>query len=394
MDGRQKPDPQPENENELNDEQAIDLTQIVEGGDNGDIIDLTEILEEPEQALDDGVEPEEAIIPLVDTIPANTSTELPEDTDDEIIDLTAVAAAPETPAVKTAAEPAPMPDEDDGDEEVIDLMDVATTLETDLTEAEPEAPATISEESVSKTEDDDEVIDLMDVATTLETDLTETEPEVSATISEESIATAEDEDDVIDLMDVANTPETDTADTERQGHGTISEETTGITEADEPIIDLLDAVEPPPEEAETAVDADDELTDLETRAQAILTDATDAFDYETPEEAAETAGPDSDFMVFEDDGTITDESETPAIVDNEPKIPEPVTDDMLFVPVSPSEPISLTEAQLEAALERTVEKIYGEKIEQLMIRAIEKTVTREIARIKNALLEDDDDMVG
>jgi citrate lyase gamma subunit len=54
----------------------------------------------------------------------------------------------------------------------------------------------------------------------------------------------------------------------------------------------------------------------------------------------------------------------------------------------------LTEAQIEAALERTIEKIYGEKIEQLMIRTIEKTVTREIARIKNALLEDEDDKIG
>ncbi|MCB2145307.1 MAG: hypothetical protein KQI81_02460 [Deltaproteobacteria bacterium] len=355
MDGRHEPDPQPENENELNDEQAIDLTQIVEGGDNGDIIDLTEILEGPEQALDDGVEPEEAIIPLVDTISTGPSTDLPEDTDDEIIELTAVAAAPETPAVKPIAESAPMPDEDEGDEEVIDLMDVATTLETDMAEAEPDVPATMSDASVSETED---------------------------------------EDDVIDLMDVATTPEADTADAELPDHATISEETTGITEEDEPIIDLLDAVEPPSEEAETAVDADDELTDLETRAQAILTDATDAFDYETPEEAAETAGPDSDFMVFEDGTAITDESAPSAIVENEPKMPEPVADGMLFSPVSTSEPISLTEAQVEAALERTIEKIYGEKIEQLMIRAIEKTVTKEIARIKNALLGDDDDTVG
>ncbi|MBR9986026.1 MAG: hypothetical protein KFF68_08960, partial [Desulfosarcina sp.] len=66
MDGRQKPDPQPENENELNDEQVIDLTQIVEGGDDNDVIDLTDILEEPDQALDAVVEPEEAVIPLVD----------------------------------------------------------------------------------------------------------------------------------------------------------------------------------------------------------------------------------------------------------------------------------------------------------------------------------------
>ena len=102
-------------------------------------------------------------------------------------------------------------------------------------------------------------------------------------------------------------------------------------------------------------------------------------------------------MVFEDDEAISVENEAPAIVENEPEfspdIPESVAAP-LHVPVSPSEPVPLTEAQVEAALERTIEKIYGEKIEQLMIRTIEKTVTREIARIKNALLEDDDDMVG
>ena len=391
MDGRQKPDPQPENENELNDEQAIDLTQIVEGGDNGDIIDLTEILDEPEQALDDVVESEETITPLADAIPTGPSTDMSEETDDEIIELTSVAATPGTPAGKPIAESTPMPDQDDGDEEVIDLMDVATTLETDLTEGEPDIPATMPDESIAAPEDEDDVIDLMDVATTLETDLTEAEPDIPATMPDESIAAPEDEDDVIDLMDVATTLETDP---ELPDHATTSEETAGITEEDEPIIDLLDAVEPPPEEAETAVDADDEFSDLETRAQAILTDATSAFDYETPEEAAETAGPDSDFMVFEDEGTITDESETPAIVDNEPKISEPVADGMFFVPASPSEPLHLTDAQVEAALERAIEKIYGEKIEQLMIRAIEKTVTKEIARIKNALLEDDDDTVG
>ena len=80
-----------------------------------------------------------------------------------------------------------------------------------------------------------------------------------------------------------------------------------------------------------------------------------------------------------------------AIVDNQPENSPDVSESVaapLLVPVSPSEPVPLTEAQIEAALERTIEKIYGEKIEQLMIRTIEKTVTREIARIKNALLEE------
>ena len=102
-------------------------------------------------------------------------------------------------------------------------------------------------------------------------------------------------------------------------------------------------------------------------------------------------------MAFEDAEEIIDDVETPAIVndqpENAPNVPEPVAAPPL-VPVSPSEPVPLTEAQVTAALERTIEKIYGEKIEQLMIQAVEKTVKREIAKIKSALLEDDDDMIG
>ena len=56
--------------------------------------------------------------------------------------------------------------------------------------------------------------------------------------------------------------------------------------------------------------------------------------------------------------------------------------------------IVLTEQQLEAALIQAVERIYGEKIEQLLLQTIEKTVRQEIAKIKNALLEDGDEMIG
>jgi hypothetical protein len=241
------------------------------------------------------------------------------------------------------------------------------------------------------------VIDLLDVATTLDSDLVEAEPEAAAAMSEKPVGTEQEDDEVIDLLDMAATPKADAAETERQDPTPVPEETVDTLEADEPIIDLLDAVEPPPAEAGASVEADDEFTDLESRAQAILSDTADALAFETPEEAAETAGPDSDFMVFEDGEAIIVEDETPAIVGNDakasPDIPESPSAG-LVVPVSPSDPVSLTEAQIEAALERTIEKIYGEKIERLIIRTIEKTVTREIARIKNAILENDDDMVG
>lgn len=60
-----------------------------------------------------------------------------------------------------------------------------------------------------------------------------------------------------------------------------------------------------------------------------------------------------------------------------------------FIPLPPSEKESipvLTKDQLEAAIERVVRSLYGEKIERLLIDAVEKTVTEEIARLKAAIL--------
>ncbi len=353
MDGRQKPDPQTESGTDLNDKDVIDLTEIVEGGDGDDVIDLNDIIEQPDQAMEAVVEPEEEAIPLVNPLPKEEATSALEDADDEIIDLMDVAASPEASA---------------------------------------DAPVV---ESATLSSDDDEVIDLVNVATTLETDLVEAEPEVPAAMPEASAETTEDEDDVIDLMDVATTLNGGTAGTGMTAPASMPEGVDETVPEDEPVIDLLDAVEPQTAEAGYRVETDDEFTELESRAEAVLTDPGDAFDVETPEEAAETAGPDSDFVTFEDNQAIIDEVDDQ--LEDAPDNPEPVAAPLaapLIDPVSSSEPIPLTEAQVEAALERTIEKIYGEKIEQLMIRTIEKTVTREIVRIKNALLEDDDDMIG
>ncbi len=357
MDGRQKPDPQTESGTDLNDKEVIELTEIVEEGDGYNVIDLNDIIEPPDQAMEAVVEPEEEAIPLVNALPKEETTDSPEETDDAIIDL----------------------------------MDVATTPEGDTAGTGMPEPDTMPDETAGATEDEDDVIDLMDVAATLENDTAGTGMPAPDTTPEETAGATEDEDDVIDLMDVAATLENDTAGTGMPAPDTTPEETDETVPEDEPVIDLLDAVEPQTAEAGITVETDDEFSDLESRADAVLTDAGNAFDVETPEEAAETAGPDSDFMIFEDNqaiiGDVNDQPE------NTPDVSESVAAP-LVVPASPSEPVPLTEAQIEAALERTIEKIYGEKIEQLMIRTIEKTVTREIARIKNALLEDEDDKIG
>ena len=48
----------------------------------------------------------------------------------------------------------------------------------------------------------------------------------------------------------------------------------------------------------------------------------------------------------------------------------------------------ITDEKIEAALERVIKKVFYEKIDGLLAEAIEKTVTREIEKLKKALLED------
>jgi hypothetical protein len=108
-----------------------------------------------------------ATTPAADTAETDFQgpTDVPDDADDEVIDLTEMAIAPETPAIEPGEETAPAYAEDDADEAVIDLLDVATTLESDLVETEPEVAAGKSGESVGPTEDEDDVIDLLDMST-------------------------------------------------------------------------------------------------------------------------------------------------------------------------------------------------------------------------------------
>ena len=48
----------------------------------------------------------------------------------------------------------------------------------------------------------------------------------------------------------------------------------------------------------------------------------------------------------------------------------------------------VTPDQVEAAVERVLMKILPERIEGILIEAIEKTVAKEISKIKSALLDD------
>ena len=48
----------------------------------------------------------------------------------------------------------------------------------------------------------------------------------------------------------------------------------------------------------------------------------------------------------------------------------------------------VSDAQMEAALERVIKKMFYEKIDGILVEVIEKTVTRELERLKSVLLQD------
>ena len=53
-----------------------------------------------------------------------------------------------------------------------------------------------------------------------------------------------------------------------------------------------------------------------------------------------------------------------------------------------SEAVDVSYEQVETALERVIKKMFYEKIDSILVEVIEKTVTSEIERLKNVLLED------
>ena len=49
---------------------------------------------------------------------------------------------------------------------------------------------------------------------------------------------------------------------------------------------------------------------------------------------------------------------------------------------------SLTPEKIDRALERTIEKLYGQRIESLLVEIVQKKVSAEIEKIKKSLLDD------
>jgi hypothetical protein len=351
MDARQGPDAQPENDR--SDDEIIDLTQVVQKEDDDGIVDLTTIIGQPGNVPEEMDSAEDEIIDLKDTVSVDEPADTTQDMDEEVIDLAGMETAEPTTA-------------DEADEEVIDLAGMETIDQTTADEA------------------DEEVIDLagMEAAEPIAADEADEPGDLADTIDEEFIDLSE--------LETALEPgmteqESDLPSPQPEKPATVDEEES---------IDLQDTVELAPEPIEEDMESPDSLADT------MLTDAIDLSDDEmgpavdTPE-TEEEAMPDETGPEAIADPVVSEEEVADsgaAVVDGPLEEEPPVAP--TFMPLDTSEPdvketIPLTDEQVEAALERTIEKIYAEKIEQLLIQTIEKTVKMEIQRIKQALMEDD-----
>ncbi len=182
----------------------------------------------------------------------------------------------------------------------------------------------------------------------------------------------------------------------------LQEETFVASQEDEEIIDLLEAVDEPEVEdikesvsteeaksAEEIVTVTETMSDLPQEIEEIgepihmtadtsreaedLTDLKDDL-LEEPSELDDEFGKDVAF-----DKDLSDDFVDSLGMELDAK--EDVSEDLLDTE-------KVSDAQMEAALERVIKKMFYEKIDGILVEVIEKTVTRELERLKNILLED------
>jgi len=240
-------------------------------------------------------------------------------------------------------------------------------------------------------EDAEDIIELTDVVAALGTgdeeiiDLTE--------VVEENV----DQEAVIELTDVVEVPEEEMPAAEEIP---IEEPVIDLTEAvvaeaeevdDEPILVdmtaayILEEDEPEPAVADAGESTSGELEfadmelDIEERSEDGLFDSL-GMNLEADLLPAEEDTSELDFNLSTQELSDAIDLLDAKLAEEPPKTP-PDGDNL-------SEPTALRSEEMETALENVIRKMFGEKIDHLLNEAIEKTVSAEIARLKEQLLGD------
>jgi len=197
-----------------------------------------------------------------------------------------------------------------------------------------------------------------------------------------------DDDEILDLLDaVEELPIEDEEVLE------LADEIIEPSQNDEEIIDLMDTVE----EISIEPDEDEEIIEL------IAESGDTPKEIEEIGESVFTTGnlsPESDDIpglesdLFE--GTIDFDEESDQEVSMDPSVKDDFADSLGIeletgedIPEGSLEAGRVSDEQIAAALERVIKKMFYEKIDGILVEVIEKTVKREIERLKNILLEEE-----
>jgi len=166
---------------------------------------------------------------------------------------------------------------------------------------------------------------------------------------------------------------------------------------DDEILDLLDAVEELPIEGEEILELTDEIIEPSQNDEEIidLMDTVEETSIEPDDPSPESDDiPDLESDLFE--GTIDFDAKFDQEVSMDPSLKDDFADSLGIeletgddIPEGSLEAGRVSDEQIEAALERVIKKMFYEKIDGILVEVIEKTVKREIERLKNILLEEE-----
>jgi len=191
-----------------------------------------------------------------------------------------------------------------------------------------------------------------------------TEDQEIIELEDKTVDTSQDDEEIIDLLEAVDEP--DVEDTKEDVVGEKAES------AEEEIITLTEVMSDTPQEIEEigepvhiTVDISQEEEDIANLEGDLLEETSD-FDDELGEEVAFDQALSNDFV--DSLGMELDSKED-------------VSENLLDAE-------KVSDAQMEAALERVIKKMFYEKIDGILVEVIEKTVTRELEKLKSILLED------
>lgn len=146
------------------------------------------------------------------------------------------------------------------------------------------------------------------------------------------------------------------------------------SESDHPVLDLSLLEETISEEVPELLNPEMELDDIKF----------DDADEDSIEDPFSEEDPFPDIVFDEQDPDPVEEKDTVPVEEPEPELP----DDKL---ISDAGPV-ISSDQIEAALERVIEKKFAQKIESILFEVMERVIEKEIMEIKETLQKDLDNI--